>query len=364
MAQRVKRIGVLTAGGDCPGLNAVIRAVVRTAHKNGIEVYGIFDGYAGLIEKRLRPLTETDVSGILPKSGTILGTSNRDNPFKYYDDKGDPANAVDVSEQVVKTIEYNELEALVTIGGDGTQSISMEFFKRYGIPVVGVPKTIDNDLGGTDITFGFDSALQIATYAIDTLHATAEAHHRIMAVEVMGRNAGWIALHSGIAGGGDVILLPEIPFKIEKVAETIRHRIDSGKRFSLIVVSEGAKPEGGDVVVKKMVKDASEPIRLGGIGNRVAEQVEELTGIEARVTVLGHLQRGVSPSPFDRILATRFGYYAIDLIMKGEFGHMVGLSGRDIVSVPLEEATHRPRIVEPDGPLVRMSMDMGVGFGV
>ena len=363
--KKVKRIGVLTAGGDCPGLNAVIRAVVKTAiNEYGYEVLGIRDGFAGLIKKNVFPLTEKDVSGILPRGGTILGTSNRDNPFKYRVEKDGKSEFIDVSEQVIKTIEYNEIDVIVSIGGDGTQSIALEFYERYGVPMVGVPKTIDNDLGGTDVTFGFDSALQVATFSIDKLHSTAESHHRVMVIEVMGRDAGWIALHAGVAGGGDVILIPEIPYDIDKVAETIERRVKKGKRFSLVVVSEGAKPKGGDVVVKKIVDDPTMPIRLGGIGNKVGDEIEEKTGMETRVTVLGHLQRGGSPSPFDRLLATRFGYHAVKLINEGKFGQMVASKGNDIVNVSLAEAARNPRRVDPNSDIVKMAMALGTGFGI
>ena len=364
MKKKIKRVGVLTAGGDCPGLNAVIRAVVKTAiNEYGFEVMGIRDGFGGLIKKKVAPLTAKDVSGILPRGGTILGTSNRDNPFKFKVMKNGKPEYIDVSEQVIKTIEYNDIDAIITIGGDGTQTMALEFYERFGVPMVGVPKTIDNDLGGTDVTFGFDSALQVATFSIDKLHSTAESHHRVMVIELMGREAGWIALHAGIAGGGDVILIPEIPYKIESVAKSIEKRVKQGKRFSLVVVSEGAKPKGGDVVVKKIVDDPSMPIRLGGIGNKVGDDIEDLTGMETRVTVLGHLQRGGSPSPFDRLLATRFGYHAVKLVAEGKFGQMVALRGNNIINVSLAEAARNPKRVKPDGDMVKMAMALGTGFG-
>jgi len=364
MTNKIKTIGVMTAGGDCPGLNAVIRAIVKSSiNKFNLKVIGIKDGFAGLIEKRVTKLDEKDVSGILPRGGTILGTSNRDNPFKYKVKKNGKIDYIDVSDRVMKTIEYNEIDCIITIGGDGTQSIALEFYERYGLPVIGVPKTIDNDLGGTDITFGFDSALQVATYSIDKLHSTAESHHRVMVVEVMGRNAGWIALHSGIAGGGDVILIPEIPYKIEKVAEAIKKRVAKGKRFSLVVVSEGAKPEGGEQVVKKVVDDPSIPVRLGGIGNQVGDKIEELTGMETRVTTLGHLQRGGSPSPFDRLLASRYGYHAVKFAKDAEFGKMTALKGNKIVPVSLLKAAKKPRRVNPKGSKVKMAEALGTCFG-
>ncbi len=363
--KKIKRIGVLTGGGDCPGLNAVIRAVVTSALREyNVECYGILDGFSGLINKRVKKLDLNDVSGILPRGGTILGTSNRDNPFKYpfKNDKGE-IEYKDVSDQVIRTIEYNELDAIITVGGDGTQSIANLLHSTHNIPVVGVPKTIDNDLGGTDVTFGFDTALTIATLSIDKLHSTAEAHHRVMVIEVMGRYAGWIALHSGVAGGGDVILIPEIPFKMDKIAEKIKERENRGKRFSLIVVAEGAKPEGGDVIVARKVHDPNDPIRLGGISQFVGNQVEDITGIETRYTILGHVQRGGSPSPLDRILATRFGYHAVKAVMEGKFGHMVGLRGENIKTTPISEATAVPRRVKRDSDLVKTANALGTSFG-
>ena len=364
--KRIKRIGVLTGGGDCPGLNAVIRAVVNTAILNhGIEVYGIKDGYSGLINKEITKLELKDVSGILPRGGTILGTSNRDNPFNYktINSKGEKEYK-DVSDEVIKTIEYNEIDVLITIGGDGTQAIANKLFEKCSIPVIGVPKTIDNDLNGTDVTFGFDTALSIATSSIDKLHSTAESHHRIMVIEVMGRYAGWIALESGIAGGGDVILIPEIPFKMKKIAEKIYNRKKRGKRFSLIVVAEGAKPEGGDIIFSRKVDDPNDPIRLGGISNYVGNKIEDITGIETRYTILGHVQRGGSPTAFDRILATRFGYHAVEAALKGKFGYMVGIRGQDIRTTLIKEAIEIPRRIKPQSDLVKTAMSVGTSFGI
>lgn len=363
--KKIKRIGILTGGGDCPGLNAVIRAVVNTAIREyGVEVYGFQDGFAGMINKKVEKLELKDVSGILPRGGTILGTSNRDNPFAYpvTNEKGETTNQ-DVSAQAIKTIEYNELDVLITVGGDGTQSIANKLFQTHGIPVIGVPKTIDNDIDGTDVTFGFDTALTMATISIDKLHSTAESHHRIMVIEVMGRYAGWIALHSGIAGGGDVILIPEIPFNMEKIAAKIHDRAQSGKRFSLIVVAEGAKPEGGDVIVARKVADPNDPIRLGGISQFVGNQIEDITGIESRYTILGHVQRGGSPTPYDRILATRFGYHAVLAAIEGKFGHLVGLRGQEIVTSPIADAIAIPRRVKPDSSLVKTAQALGTNFG-
>lgn len=363
--KKVRRIGVLTGGGDCPGLNAVIRAV--TAHSilnHKIEVFGILDGYSGLINKRLRKLSLEDVSGILPRGGTILGTSNRDNPFKYpADSSGAEKKYVDVSERVVKTVEYNELDAIITIGGDGTQAIANQLYEKCSIPVIGIPKTIDNDLGGTDVTFGFDTALTIATDSIDKIHSTAESHHRIMVIEVMGRYAGWIALHSGIAGGGDVILIPEIPFTIDKIGDKINERLSRGKRFSLIVVAEGAKIKGEEVVAARRVSDPNDPLRLGGISTVVGNKIEDLTGIESRYTILGHVQRGGSPTAFDRILASRFGFHAVEAVMRGEFGNMVGLKGNIIKTTPIKKAIAVPRRVKPDSDLIRTAKAVGTSFG-
>jgi 6-phosphofructokinase 1 len=340
--------------------------VVDTAIlQHGIEVYGVIDGYAGLINKQLRKLELKDVSGILPRGGTILGTSNRDNPFKYpeLNAKGVKEHR-DVSERVVKTVEYNELDALITVGGDGTQAIANRLYEEHGIPVVGVPKTIDNDLGGTDVTFGFDTALTIATSSIDKIHSTAESHHRVMVIEVMGRYAGWIALEAGIAGGGDVILIPEIPFRMKKIKEKIDERTKRGKRFSLIVVAEGAKPEGGEMIHLRKVDDPNDPIRLGGISKYVGDGIEDMTGIESRFTILGHVQRGGSPTAFDRILATRFGHHAVEAVVKKEFGFMVGLRGPDIKTTSIKEAIAEPRNVKPDSPLIGTAKAVGANFGI
>jgi phosphofructokinase-like protein len=363
---KIKRIGLLTGGGDCPGLNAVIRAVVNTAYRIfNIEVYGIRDGFGGLIRKNVQKLELKDVSGILPRGGTILGTSNRDNPFDYPlpNEKGELVYQ-DVSNQVKKTVEYNDLDVIITVGGDGTQFMANRLFEEHGIPVVGVPKTIDNDIDGTDVTFGFDTALNIATGSIDKLHSTAESHHRIMVCEVMGRYAGWIALEAGLAGGGDVILIPEIPFKMEKIAEKIADRAKHGKRFSLIVVAEGAKEEGGDLVVAREVADPHDPIRLGGISNYVGNKIEDITGIETRYTILGHVQRGGSPSPFDRILGTRFGYHAVEAAVNKQFGYLIGLRGTEIKTTPIKDAIAKPRRVSPDSDFVKTAQAVGTSFGI
>lgn len=363
MDKKVKRIGVLTGGGDCPGLNAVIRAVVKTAIcRFGIEVYGIEDGFTGLIHKIARPLTTKDVSGILPRGGTILGTTNRDNPFRYPVMVDGQKVYQDVSDQVITNMKELEIDALVVIGGDGSLSIGRELHQK-GLPVVGVPKTIDNDLSATDVTFGFDTAITTATEAIDKLHTTAESHHRVMVLEVMGRYAGWIAIEAGIAGGADIILIPEIPYRIEKVCAKVKQRMSEGKKFSIVVAAEGAKPMGGEMVIQKMIEDSTDPIRLGGIGNVVAKQVEACSGLESRAMVLGHLQRGGSPTPFDRILATRLGAGAVELIMAGGFGRMVCLRTPNIESVPLEDAVGELKKVKPESDLVRAALDIGISFG-
>jgi ATP-dependent phosphofructokinase / diphosphate-dependent phosphofructokinase len=359
----VKKIGVLTGGGDCPGLNAVLRAVVKTAiSKYGYEVIGYRDGYRGLVLNEFIKLNYEDVSGILDKGGTILGTSNKDNPF-HFKVKGDEKTEYkDMSDRVVENMKMFGIDCLVAIGGDGTLSSAREF-ARKGVNVVGIPKTIDNDLFGTDMTFGFMTAVDTATDAVDKLHSTAESHHRVMILEVMGRYAGWIALESGIAGGADVILLPEIPYDINKVAQKIMQRKNLGKSFSIIIVAEGAKTKDGMMVTSKIIEDSPDPIRLGGVGNHIAGHIEEITGIETRVTVLGHLQRGGRPVSFDRILSTRFGVKAVELIFKEKFGNMVCLDGNKISYISLEDAVNRLKTVDPDGELVKVAKDVGVSFG-
>jgi len=359
-----KRIGILTGGGDCPGLNAVIRGVAKACiGQYGFEVIGIIDGFEGLIRKKTIALTWQQVSGILTLGGTILGTSNRANPFKWAESQNkDGVTFSDVSDQVVDYVEELGLDALVCIGGDGTMAIAHKLSLK-GIGVVGVPKTIDNDICGTDITFGFDSAVATATEALDKIHTTAMSHHRVMVVELMGRYAGWLTLHAGIAGGGDVILIPEIPYRLEAVCRIVRERSKRGRRFSIVVVSEGAKPEGGDVIVKRVVKDSTDPVRLGGIGHRVADDIEQKTGLASRVTVLGHLQRGGTPTAFDRVLATRYGVKAAELCAKGTHGVMVALKGREIDSVPLKDIGGKMRLVEPDHPLIQVARHVGTCIG-
>lgn len=359
----VKRIGVLTGGGDCPGLNAVLRAVVKTAMvRYGYEVIGFKDGYKGLVINDFITFQQGDVSGILDKGGTILGTSNRDNPFNFRIEKDGKVEYKDMSDRVADNLKMLDIDCMVLIGGDGTLTSARDF-ARKGIPVVGVPKTIDNDLSATDITFGFMTAVETATDAIDKLHSTAESHHRVMILEVMGRYAGWIAIESGIAGGADVILIPEIPYDIHRVAQKVIERKNSGKSFSIVVVAEGAKPKDGEAVISKVVKDSPDPIRLGGIGNKLADDIEKITRVETRVTVLGHLQRGGRPVPFDRILSTRYGVAAVELVSQEKFGNMVSLQGNGITSVSLEEAVGKLKTVAPEGELVRIAKSVGVSFG-
>lgn len=330
-------IGVLTGGGDCPGLNAVIRAVVRTGAKYGFDTIGIRDGWHGLIAGDVEPLTDYSVTGILPKGGTILGTS-RTNPFK---DEADVQRLRD-------NIRRFGIDALVAIGGEDTLGVANKL-STMGIPVVGVPKTIDNDVAATDYTFGFDTAVSIVTEAIDRLHTTAESHHRIMVVEVMGRHAGWIATMAGIAGGADQILIPEVPFDLDEVAGHLQARYEKGKKFSIVVVAEGAQPKGMEGAITQSARtDEFGHVTLGGIGTFLRDELEKRLGMETRVTVLGHVQRGGSPTAHDRVLATRFGVAAVDLIREKDFGKMVALRGNDIIAVPLEEAVAHLKTVDMD----------------
>jgi 6-phosphofructokinase 1 len=360
MTTTVRRIGVLTGGGDAPGLNAVIRAVVKTATNLGIECVGLEDSFDGLIDPaRSRVLKPRDVTGILRLGGTILGTTNRGNPFAY--PVGTAAGTADYSTLCVDNFRKMELDALVVIGGDGTLAIAHELHQR-GIPIVGVPKTIDNDIAATTMTFGFDTAVEFATEALDRLHTTAEAHHRVMVVEVMGRYAGWIALYAGIGGGADAVLIPEIPFSAQKVADHILAREGLGARFSVVVVAEGACPIGGARTVVA-AESPGQLERLGGVGERVARELEVLTRKEARYVVLGHLQRGGTPTGYDRVLATRFGSFAVELLRRGESGVMVALQSPDIVGVPLVDVVGRTRTVPADGDIVRTARNVGISFG-
>jgi phosphofructokinase-like protein len=356
-----RKVAIITGGGDCPGLNAAIRAIAKTAILNyDMEVLGVKDGFLGLIEDRIVPVTYEDVSGILTQGGTVLGASNKANPFRQ--PVGDNKYK-DISSEVIKTIKHIKLTGIVCIGGDGTLSIAYKLYKK-GVNIVGVPKTIDNDLNQTDATIGFDSALVTATEAIDKLHSTAQSHHRVMVIEVMGRYAGWLGLFSGVAGGGDIIILPEFPYDINKICDVVLKRNRRGKRFSIVVVSEGARPKGGKMEVKKIVKDSTDPVRLGGIGEKIANDIETITGLETRVTVLGHLQRGGSPSPFDRILATRLGTVGCDLIANGKFGKMSALKGNDIVTIDLKKAVNDIRRVKANHPVIKTALAVGTSFGI
>lgn len=362
MANR-KRLGILTGGGDCPGINAVIRAVARKAMlEDNAEIIGIEDGYEGLVNNKYRKLELSALSGILTIGGTILGTSKKANPYRYAIKQGDKLTFKDMSGTALDNLKQMDLDCLVVIGGDGTLGIAYKLFKD-GVPVVGVPKTIDNDIMGTDITFGFDSAVTIATEGIDRLHTTAQSHHRVMVVEVMGHNAGWIALHSGIAGGGDIILIPEIPYDIEVIVQKVRDRNKRGKKFSIVVVAEGAKPKGGEVVVQRIVKESSDPIRLGGVGFVLGKQIEDVTGIETRTVVMGHLQRGGSPTPFDRVLATRLGTKAADMFQKRHFGHMAAIQKLGVVEVSLKEVSGGIKKIPLDHPLIASARSLDTSFG-
>ena len=358
-----KRIAILTGGGDCPGINAVIRAVAKKAIlEKEMEVIGIEDGYHGIVNNRCRTLNYEDVSGILTLGGTILGTSKTVNPYRYAIQKGDRLEFKNLSKIALKNLKNLDINSLVCIGGDGTLGIAYRFFKD-GVPIVGVPKTIDNDLRGTDITFGFDSAVSIATEGIDRIHTTAESLHRIMIIEVMGHTAGWIALYSGVAGGGDIILIPEIPYDIHSIAEKVKERNKKGKRFSIVVIAEGAKPKGGHIVIQRIVKESSDPIRLGGIGFILGKQIERITGLETRTVVMGHLLRGGSPTPFDRILATNLGTKAVDLVEDKKFGYMVGIKENSLVAVPLKDVAKGPKLIPLNHPMIKAARSLGTCFG-
>jgi phosphofructokinase-like protein len=357
------RIAISTGGGDAPGLNAVIRAVVLSAHHRGWQCYGIQRGYEGLLTfNGVVPLGPAQVRGITHLGGTILGTTNRGNPFHYgmRDAEGNTSE-VDRSEDLVAAFQASGFDALVSIGGDGSLQISYELWKK-GLPVVCVPKTIDNDVSGTQRSFGFDTAVSTATEAIDRLHSTAESHDRVMVVELMGRYAGWIALYSGLSGSADVILLPEIPFDMEKICAKIRRREAQGRHFSIVVVAEGARSKDGavEMVERRGVGTAD---RLGGIGSKVARAIEHYTGKETRTLVLGHLQRGGSPTTYDRLLALRFGAAAVRAISDGAFGVMVGLKGSGIEQIPLEEIVGRPKNVPLDSDTIATARELGISLG-
>lgn len=350
----IRCIGICTGGGDAPGLNAVIRAAVKSAIlKYKWKVIGIPDGFDGLISpERSRELTLKDVSGILPRGGTILGTTNRGNPFKYKTCENGREMVKDISDEVIANAGKLGIDAVITIGGDGSQKIALELFRK-GMRLVGVPKTIDNDLCATDVTFGFDTALQTATDAVDKIHTTAEAHHRVMAVEVMGRDAGWIALEAGIAGGAHVILIPEIPFSLEKICAYIAARENYGKHFTIVVVAEGVR-------LPQELRGLS---RGGSVGNLVGDAITLCAHKEVRVSVLGHIQRGGSPTPYDRVLGTRFGAKATEMVAAGEFGKMVCLHGEHVEAVDIADAIGHLKLVDAQGELVRTARAIGICFG-
>jgi len=357
------KIGILNGGGDCPGLNAVTRAVVRAVHyRYGGQVVGIFDGFDGLIwPEKSKDFTPRQVRGILHEGGTILGTTSRANPFKYRSEEGGQVVFHDYSQRVIENYKSANFQALVVVGGDGTLTISRDFF-RLGLSVVGVPKTIDNDLSATDVTFGFDTAVTTATDAIDKIHTTAASHGRIMVIEVMGRDAGWIALEAGLAGGADVILIPEIAFRMEKVLEKITERKATGKKFSLIVVAEGCRIQADDPVWLAHANEPQFSVPTSA-GNKVGALVARERKEEVRVTVLGHLQRGGSPTPFDRILSTRFGVAAVELAANRQYGRMVCLKGNVITSCTLDEAVGRIKTVPPQSDIVQSARAIGISFG-
>ena len=378
MGKEIKKIAILTGGGDCSGLNAVIRSVVKTAiTKYGYEVIGFLGGYNGLYKDEWIELDRRTVSGIFHQGGTILKNSNRDNLFSYpmKDDNGKMVKR-NVSHVAIENLKKHNVDALVIIGGDGTLTSARDFY-RQGINVVGIPKTIDNDVPATDITFGYRTALDHIVNALDALHTTAFSHDRVMILEVMGRNAGWLALEGGIAGSADVILIPEIPYDINKVAQAVIDRYNHGSRFSILCVSEGAKPLDGDVTVKKIVEGSPDAIRLGGVGDQIALMLEKIvspvTGQEVRASNLGYIQRGGVTNCFDRVLSTRYGAYAADMIANGQFGQMVAIRNNKMVAVPItdvvgtgetgETSKGGARIVNPEGDLVVTAKNIGIAFG-
>ena len=361
---RLRKVGIMTGGGDCPGLNAVIRAVAKTLiSQAGAEIIGIKDGFRGLVMGNARKLDYMDVSGILTTGGTILGSSNKDNPFDFSLQVGDEVVRKECSDMAVANYKKWELDAMVCLGGDGTMSIANRLIAK-GMNIVGVPKTIDNDLAETERTFGFDTAVMIVTEAIDRLHTTAASHHRCLVLETMGRYSGWIALHAGVAGGADIILIPEIPFEWDKVCEVVRKRYAYGKHFTIIAVAEGAKPKGGKMVIEREVKDSPDPIRLGGISKVVAEMVEKETGVESRYIILGHVQRGGTPTAFDRVLATLYGSHAAQLVIDGRYGRIPVLKNGRITDVPISQIADKPRNVPLDDPTIKAAVGVGTSFGV
>ena len=376
----VKKVAIITNGGDAPGLNAVIRAIVKTAETNGIECYGYIEGYKGLLENNYVKLdTKTNASGLLHRGGTIIVTSNSTNVFNLKVEENGKTVYKDMSQKCIDNIKQAGFDCIFTLGGDGTQKSGRDFSLR-GVNVIGVPKTIDNDVAHTDVTFGYNTAVSVATEALDRLHTTAESHHRIMVLEVMGRYAGWIALESAIAGGADAALIPEIPYDINEVAKKVKQRQEEGKNFSIIVVSEGAKPKDGEIVVKKKLDDGKglDNIRLGGIGEKVASDLEELTGLVSRCTVLGYVQRGGTPTAYDRVLSTKYGVKAMQLAMEGKFNVLVTYKGGKLDCASLEEvvgnnkeigaasgntANSNIRKITMDDPLIKTAQSIGINLG-
>lgn len=376
----VKKVAIITNGGDAPGLNAVIRAIVKTAENNGVECYGYIEGYRGLLENNYVKLdSNTNASGLLHRGGTIIGTSNSTNVFNLKVEENGQTVYKDMSQKCIDNIKEAGFDCIFTLGGDGTQKSGRDFSLR-GVNVIGVPKTIDNDVAHTDITFGYNTAVSVATEALDRLHTTAASHHRIMVLEVMGRYAGWIALESAIAGGADVALIPEIPYDINKVADKVKERIADGKNFSIIVVSEGAKPKDGDIVVKKKLDDGKglDNIRLGGIGEKVAQDLEKLTGLVSRCTVLGYVQRGGTPTAYDRVLSTKYGVKAMELAMEGKFNNLVTYKNGKLGYISLEEvvgnnkeigaasgntSVSNIRKITMDNELVTTAKNIGINLG-
>ncbi len=363
MSKSIQRIGVLTGGGDCPGLNAVIRAVTKAAiSRYKLEVIGIEDGFLGLIQNRMRQLNWNDVSNILTAGGTILGTSNQANPEHYCISRQGRNQFADVTDRVIEHARANLLDAVICIGGDGTMTGAANLI-RAGLNCIGVPKTIDNDLEGCDQTFGFDTAVTTASECLDKIHSTAMSHHRVMVVEVMGRNAGWLALQSGVASGADVILIPEIPYDLSKINELLTYRSRTGKRFSIICVSEGARSCNGEQVVARRIETSPDPIRLGGIGQKLSSDIEAATGLETRCTTLGHIQRGGTPSAADRVLATQYGFHALELLMTGEQGKLIVMRDGRISHANILDVAGKQRKVPTDHPLLRAARAVGTSFG-
>lgn len=360
----IKRIGILTGGGDCPGLNAAIRGIGKSALYHDVQVIGIEDGYQGLIENRTHPLTMAELSGILTRGGTILGTNNRCSPDRYktgIDDDGNPVyiNAVD---RCLETIEEHHIDVLFVIGGDGTFTCTKPLVDA-GLRCIGVPKTIDNDIVGTDLTIGFTTALRIGTMSLDRLHSTGDSHHRVMICELMGRNAGWLTLGSGLASGSDVVLIPEIPFDYDKICQFAEDRRNGDSGFTIIACAEGARPTNGKQVVSKHIAESPDPIRLGGIGRQVAFEIEQRTGIETRTTTIGHIQRGGEPAATDRVVATTFATAAFELAMQGQFNVMVGLQEGHMETQNILDAANNQRLVPTNHRFIRAARAMHTCFG-